>query len=154
MPLRVKIGDIIEIPTSKGLAYAQYTHKHHQWGALIRVLDGIYKTRPSNFAELVKKQHRFVTFFPLGAAVNRKIFEVVGHAEVPEEAAKFPLFRAGNADKNWKVAVWWLWDGEKSWPVGQLTPEEYKLPIQEIPNDTALVNEIEKGWTPENDRRR
>jgi len=47
MPRRVKIGDIIEIPTSKGLAYAQYTHNHKQrphFGALIRVLDGLFES--------------------------------------------------------------------------------------------------------------
>ena len=34
---RLKIGDIVEIETSKGNVYAQYTHKHKQYGALLRV---------------------------------------------------------------------------------------------------------------------
>ena len=34
---RLKIGDIVEIKTGKGLVYAQYTHKHQQYGALLRV---------------------------------------------------------------------------------------------------------------------
>ena len=149
MPLRVKIGDIIEIPTSRGLAYAQYTHRAKgEGGAIIRVLNGIFKTRPKDFSELVMKKHKFITIFPLGPAVNRRIFAVVGNKEVPEEFQKFPLFRGSGV----KEGDWWLWDGVKSWHVGILTPEQYKLPIQSVPNDTALIEYIEEGWTPETDK--
>ena len=63
--IRKKIGDVIEIPTSKGFAYVQYTHYHKDppvYGSLIRVLEGFYKTRPSEqeFSEIVKKH--FVLF--------------------------------------------------------------------------------------------
>lgn len=151
MACRVKIGDIIEIPTAKGLAYAQFTHKHQQsphYGALIRVLDGLFESRPKDFAALVKKRHRFVIFSPLGAAVNRGIFVVVAHEEVPEEARNLPIFRGGNPDKNGKVETWWLWDGEREWPIGKLTPEQRALPILGTVNDTALIHRIESGWIP------
>jgi hypothetical protein len=156
VPRRVKIGDIIEIPTAKGLAYAQYTHKHQQsphYGALIRVLDGLFESRPKDFADLVKKRHRFVVFFPLGAAVNRGIFSVVAHGEIPEEARSFPIFRSGFIDRDGKVDNWWLWDGEKEWDVGKLTPEQRALPILGTVNDTGLIYWIESGWTPETDSR-
>ena len=57
--IRKKIGDVIEIPTSKGFAYVQYTHYHKDppvYGSLIRVLQEFYKTRPSEqeFSEIVK----------------------------------------------------------------------------------------------------
>lgn len=153
MPFRIKLGDIIEIPTSKGLAYAQYTHRAKgEGGYVIRVLDGLYENRPQNFNELAKNKHRFVTIFPLGAAVHRKIFAIVGHTEIPKEAQQFPLFRAaGFREKDGKVVNWWLWDGENSWRVEKLTLEQYKLPIKSIPNDIALVEMIEEGWTPEKD---
>jgi len=149
---RVKIGDIIEITTSKGLAYAQYTHRHKQYSALIRVLEGLFESRPKDFATLVKQRHRFVTFVPLQAAVNREIFSIVGNEEVPEEAKEFPIFRAGVIDQEtMKVATWWLWDGEKEWRIGELTPEQRSFPIASVWTPVALVQRIESGWTPETD---
>ena len=78
---RPRIGDVIEIPTARGLAYAQCTHQHHQYGGLIRVFDRLFEHRPTNFEDLVKGPVRFSTFLPLGAAVRRGIFEIVGHCE-------------------------------------------------------------------------
>jgi len=149
-----QIGAIIEIPTRKGLAYAQYTHQHDQFGGLLRIFDEILQTRPTEFSTLIKGLVRFSTFFPLRAAVRRGIFKVVAHADVAPHNRSFPLFRAGNADPRTKrVAVWWLWDGEKAWRVGELTSEQRSLPIKSVWNDTMLVKRIEEGWTPEQDSR-
>lgn len=151
---KAKIGDIIEIPTSKGLAYAQYTHQHPQFGGLIRVFDEIYKGRPENFSSLVNGQVRFSTFFPLQAAIKRGIYKVVAHHEVAGPNRSFPLFRNGVADpKTKKVSVWWFWDGEKEWRVGNITQEQRKLPLLGVWNDTMLVQRIEEGWRPETDYR-
>ncbi|MBN1189564.1 MAG: hypothetical protein JXA46_07425 [Dehalococcoidales bacterium] len=156
MPLRANIGDIIEIPTSKGFAYVQCTHQiEEEQIAVIRVLDGFFKNRPIDFNELAYNKHKFITIFPLDLAVKQNIFVVVGHVAVPKEAQKFPLFRAaGGIDRNGNVINWWLWDGIKSWRVDKLSPEQYKLPIKSIPNDTALIEMIEEGWTPETDKMR
>ena len=45
--------------------------------------------------------------------------------------------------------IWWLWDGEKEWKVGTLSPEMRAFPILGIVNDTALIEMIEAGWKPE-----
>ena len=38
-----RFGDVIEIATDKGLAYAQYTHEEPRfYGSLIRVLPGVF----------------------------------------------------------------------------------------------------------------
>jgi ribosomal protein L34E len=69
---RPRIGDVIEIETPKGLAYAQYTYKHDtppRYGALLRVLPGLYEARPSDFSDLVQQDERFYVFFPLGSLV-------------------------------------------------------------------------------------
>jgi hypothetical protein len=150
----LRFGDIVEIPTKSGYAYVQYTHRIPQWGALIRVLPGIYKRRPADLKKLADRPERFVTFFPVTIAVHRKIFKVVGHSEVPESAKKLPLFRAaGFIDRAGKVHDWWLWDGEKSWRVGVLTDDLRRLPIKAVMNDTALISRIEKRWIPEKDKR-
>jgi YD repeat-containing protein len=42
--------------------------------------------------------------------------------------------------------------GEKEWKVGDITAEQRKLPLRGIWNDTLLVERIEAGWSPSNDR--
>ncbi len=155
--VRKKIGDVIEIPTSKGLAYAQYTHEHTgpgtKWGSVIRVLDGFYKVRPEldEIKRIVDNQHRFTTFCEVHYSVNLGDWERVGNFFVPEFAQAFPTF------KNMKYlfkrpkpeeADWWLWDGEKSWHVGKLSLEEQmKYPKKSSHNDTGLVDSIETGMS-------
>jgi hypothetical protein len=155
MVKRVKTGDIIEIPTKNGLAYAQCTHKKDQWGFLIRVLPGFHSGRPASFSGLVDQKESFVTFFPVQQAVSRRIFRVAGHADVPRHARPFPLFRAsGFVDREGYVHWWSLWDGDREWRVGALTPEQRKLPLRQVWNDTLLIQRIEEGWTPETDNRK
>jgi len=153
---RPKIGDIIEIPTRHGFAYAQFTHKHRMYGALLRVYNTIYQTKQSLDviqSAVNSREPDFSTFFPLGAAVNRSIVSVVGNAPIPEKQKPFPLFRGGVVDqKTRKVETWWLWDGENEWPIGELASEQKRIPIRGVWNDTLLVERIETGWTPETDQ--
>ena len=93
MPLvnrkRPRIGDVIEIETPGGLAYVQYTYNDKEppvWGALIRVLPGLFQSRPHDFSDLVREHARFFVFFPLGAACHRGLVKVVAHEEIPEDA--------------------------------------------------------------------
>jgi hypothetical protein len=100
------------------------------------------------------QRERFVVFFPLQTALNRSIFSVVAHEELPESAKQFPVFRAaGHIDREGRVHDWWLWDGEREWKVGQLTTEQRQLPLLELWNDTLLIERIEKEWTPEHEWR-
>lgn len=149
---RPKIGDVIEIETPKGLAYAQYIHKHDKppkYGALMRVLPGLYKSRPSEFAKLVHQPERFFVFFPLGAAVSRGIVQIVASEDVPVWAHRFPLMRmAGGRDRSGRVLNWWLWDGEREWKVEKLTEEQRNLSIAQVWNDTMLIERIAEGWSP------
>jgi len=152
--MKVKCGDIIEIKTSKGIAYALYTHRHPRYGALLRVFDGLFATSPDNLGDIVTLAVRFATFFPLQAAVDRGLVTVVGNAPIPDNLKLFPVCRAGAVDPHTKkVASWWLWDGQREWQVGDLTAEERKLPIRGVVNDTLLIQRIEEGWLPEKDPR-
>ncbi len=152
MAKKCKIGDIIEIPTPSGLAYAQFTHLHPRYNALLRVFHGKFDSRPSDLSTLAKSGEKFATFFPLQAALNKGIFSVVANLPVPPAASAFPLFRTGIEDiQTRKVKVWWFWDGEKEWKVGDITPEQRKLPLRGIWNDTLLIERIDADWTPETD---
>lgn len=160
MPLvervRPRIGDVIEIPTSSGCAYAHFTHKHVEpprYGAMIRVLPGLYDQQPSDFGDLVRHPPQFITFFPLGAACSRKIVRVVASELVPESAKDFPTFRSSHRDREGKrVGPWSLWDGRRSWKVERLTEIELKrCPPLGVWNDTLLVERILSGWSHEKD---
>ena len=47
--------------------------------------------------------------------------------------------------------AWWLWDGDRSWRVPALTPEQQKYPLQGIANTQLLKERIVGGWRSEND---
>lgn len=148
----VKIGDVVEICTANGLAYAKYVQKHKQYGALIKVFRGFYEDRPDPIAQVVSGEALFQCFFPLSAAVKRNIVKIVGSSPLSSEEARFPIFRAGVVNPaTGKVETWWLWDGDNEWRVDRLTAEQRKLPIRGVWNDALLVERIERGWTPEND---
>lgn len=155
MAKRVRIGDVIEIPTAKGLAYAQLSHNVKRWGSLLRILPGFHPARPEDFSSLVGQEERFVVFFPLQAAVNRNIFEVVGNEEIPQRARPLPLFRApGFIDREGRVHNWWLREeGKPDRNLGKLDDETRKLPMLEVWNDTLLIQRIEEGWAPATDPR-
>ena len=151
--IRKKIGDVIEVPTSKGLAYVQYTHENKTWGSLIRVLQGFYKTRPSNeeLEKIVQEPHRFQTFCIVYRVVNIGDWERVGNFPVPDFAQKFPTFKNTSAlpKSDLKEASWSLWNGENPWRVGKLSLEEQKkYPRHGSYNDTGLVHVIETGKGP------
>lgn len=157
MPLahRVKpqIGDVIEIPTPSGFAYAHYTHKHEEppkYGSLLRVLPGLHESRPVDFADLVKLQPQFITFFPLGAACKQKIVHVVANEPIPTHAQSFPTFRSCVRTPSGR-GPWWLWDGKKEWKIGALKPGMEFLPLRAVWNDTMLVERIIQEWRHECD---
>ena len=148
----LKIGDVVEINTAKGLAYAQYAHKHKQFGALLRVFGKFFDTRPSGFTDLVSNKPVFMCFFPLSAAVDQRIVSIIDNVALPSDAWEFPTFRAGVVDQaTRKVGVWWMWDGEKEWRIGELTAEQRRLSIRGVWNDTLLIERIESDWMPETD---
>jgi hypothetical protein len=64
-PIEAKKGDIIEISTPEGLAFAQYTYKHPQYGELLNVLPGVSAAAPDDFDGLLKEEPQFTTFFSL-----------------------------------------------------------------------------------------
>ena len=152
---RPKLGDVVEFKTKYGLAYAQYTHKHELYGALLQVFRGFHDSRPDSFADVVGSKPMFICFFPLGAAVSRKIVSIAANAALSQEARQFPIFRvAGLSDPvTWKVRSWRLWDGTNEWKVGDLTPAQRTYPILGVWNDSILIERIETGWRSEDDPR-
>ena len=148
--VRAKPGDIVEIETPKGLAYAQFTHRHNEYGQLIRVFPGFHDQRTDDLAEIVRGEEQFMTFVALDACIKDGLLAIAGHEEVPETKRAFPLFR-GNAGRKAHEVVpnWWLWDGEQSWYVGELTEEQRHYPIKSIANPALIVIRLMNGWKAE-----
>jgi len=91
----LKIGDVVELNTNRGFSYLHYTHKHRQYGALLRAFAGFHEARPSSLTELMVGASVFQCFFPLGAAVDQGIVSIVGNVELSAAEKDFPTFRAG-----------------------------------------------------------
>lgn len=62
MAKKVKLGDILQVLTSQGVAYAQVTHKHPEFGFLIRVLPEFHNEQPKDFSVVVYGEPQFSAF--------------------------------------------------------------------------------------------
>ncbi|HYY16452.1 MAG TPA: hypothetical protein VE965_07385 [Gammaproteobacteria bacterium] len=146
-----RVGDVIEIPTSKGLAYAQITQKVPKYGPLIHVVEGFWRERPGDLTQIVQAPTRFFTFYPVGTALNRKVVQLAGNIPVPSNRQPFPLLRAAGhiLPRSGKVVNWWLWDGNRKWRIPSLPEEQRRLSIAEVVNHTMLVHWLETGWHPD-----
>ena len=51
-------------------------------GEIIRVLPGFFQERPNEFQTVADQKELYYTLFPVGGAVHRKIFSVVGRDRV------------------------------------------------------------------------
>jgi hypothetical protein len=158
MARRIRVGDVIEIITSRGFAYGHITHIHKteraSFGPLVRALPGFFDNRPSQFDGLVRESPVSMMFCALNRAMRDGICEVAGSVPVPEESQEFPLFR-NTQDYGVRPSTdpkrWWFWDGEKSWFVGKLKPEQRRMPIEEIVDGELLRERVETGWSPATD---
>lgn len=146
-------GDVFTVQTKLGVGVFQFVKKVRPMGSLIRVfpLDVVEK-HGKDWNALVELETNFWTFFPVEAAVREGLVSKVAHCDVPVHARQTPLFRVGVPDPDTRrVSDWWLWDGEKSWRIGQITQEQRKLPIRASWNEARLRERLESGWLPEKD---
>ena len=152
--VRSKIGDIFEIKTREGLAYAQYTQESESDGALIRVFEGLHEKVPTDLKKIANGFVAFATFFPVQAAIKQGLVRRVGHAEIAPTNKEMPVFRWGIPHPlSKKVEQWYLWDGTDHHKIDSLSEDQRKMPIREIMLMEGLTTAIEEGWKPEKDRR-
>jgi hypothetical protein len=141
------------------LAYVQYTHDGRDIGQLVRVLPGLYNTRPTDFAELAKQRELYFIFYTLNYALRDHKAEVVSHQAVPEWAQPYPHMRwCGARDPSGKAIAWKIFSGSsnltlkehQSTPlIHNLTQEQQKLSIHQLWPHSVIVKELARGWTPE-----
>jgi hypothetical protein len=151
----VKIGDVLEVRTSRGLAYVQYTHYQKPLGALIRVLPGFHQSRPTDWAQLAKTKELYFVFCPIETLVDRGLLLVASNEPVPDSAAHFPAMRHRGfvrpVAKGGGVSHWTIVEDQKEYRVEKLTPAQARLSIASSWNLGMLVERLKEGWLPEMD---
>lgn len=147
MAKKVKLGDVLQILTSQGVACAQVTHKHPEFDYLIRIFSGFYDAQPEDFAAVVNNGIQFSAFIVVQSAVNQGLLSVVGNAPVPDSLQAFPMFRSRNGGPGGSI---WLWNGSESFRLDRdLLPEEMKYPTEGIISAPLLVERIENNYKAE-----
>lgn len=136
MAKKVKLGNILQVLTSQGVAYAQVTHKHPEFDFLIRVFSGFYNKQPKVFSTLIEGKPQFSAFFVAQSAVNQGLLSVVENISVPERLKIFPTFRSRNGGAGGSL---WLWDGKESFRrEREFRPNELEYPTSVLKIITKL----------------
>lgn len=145
-------GLVLEIKTSAGLAYFQYVSRHPEYGELIRVLPGVFRTRPEDAESLALKEELYAVFFPVAAALRHGIVSKVGRGVIPSGKWKNrKMRRPGARAKGGRILTWVIEGDEDSEVVNELTADQLKLPMAVIWNDTMLKERVADRWRPEDE---
>ena len=148
--MKLRIGDIVELKTSKGFMYGIYTHEHKDYLSLVRFFNHYFSEAPDSIEMLAESDVRFSFFYPLKRAVKEGLVDIVGNIEVPDLLKPFPIFRAGIVNPRDKNDIhWWLWDGEKEQKIGKLSPGQRKYPIRGVMSHAGLIEELETNNSQE-----
>ncbi|MHA6344310.1 hypothetical protein [Roseivivax sp. CAU 1761] len=139
-------GDLVEIRTARGLAYAQVTHRHPSYPPVVRALEGTHETRPDDLEALAAGPTRFVAMIPLAAALRQAGAEcaAVARLDIPEDQRAFPTFRMPVRDKQGEVVYWWFWDGRGLSYDVELDARQQDLPMREVMSGARFLQLLER----------
>lgn len=137
-------GDVVEIHIGDSKAYAQITHNHPSYPPVVRVMEGVYETRPADLEALVSGKTRFVAMIPLASAMTRAgaAVEILGPYRVPEEHRDFPTFRMPIRDKKGAIVYWWFWDGRGLTYDAALSEAQSDLPLREVMTGARFLERL------------
>ena len=133
-------GDIIEISTTRGLAYLQVTHLHSAYPEIVRALPGLHARRPDNLDLLVLLPTRFIVITPLAAGIRDRHLTgtLIGNWSIPNSDRAFPQFRTPIRTPDGQVLYWWQWDGDTLRHMTTSDPTS-DLPIREVVHPEHLL---------------
>lgn len=97
---RPRVGDILEISTTKGLGYAQWTHRFDDMfnRDLIRVIEGLFDKRPDDLDSLAARPTLFWAFIFVGSEWSRGFLTSLGPAAIPAHARERPTMRTSHGE--------------------------------------------------------
>jgi hypothetical protein len=147
----LRVGDILEISTSKGLAHVQYVGKHAEYGDVIRVIPGLIEREGTDlFAEFTTVEG-YLAFYPVHAAMLKRLVRITCSCPLPTKfAVPETVRRAGARGRQGAVLTWVIEksDGNERM-LEKLTDSERLLPIAAIWNHELLIQRISDNWTPD-----
>lgn len=147
----VKIGDILEVQTPRGLSYVQYVGKHAEYGDVVRVLPGWHEHRITDFAALTARAG-YLAFYSARAAVKAGLAKTVGWRPLPG-GVEVPriLRRAGARGRTGEILTWIVENGGQETMRRQLSEAEKKLPIAAVWDHELLILRMSQEWLPEHE---
>lgn len=148
----IKVGDIFQILTSKGVCYGQIINTHQEWKYIVAIFREFFSKEPSDFTTLVLQEPQLITAFLIDEAVKQGLFKIVDNVPVDSRLSEFPIFRGTNNLKG-DDTIWWFWDGINEWKVDrELTESERKYPEgPTLLSAPLLIELIEKDYRVERD---
>lgn len=143
---KIKIGDIFEVPTEKGLAYLHYVYMDASAGHLLRVLPGLFNETPANLEELVAAKESYWIHYPLVEAYKQNLVKTVGSYSA-NKFKKPKCMRSQHIIKDdfigWHIIDTDTWQREL---VENLTEAQKSLSPWGVWNHTLLVERLTTGW--------
>ena len=88
--MKIEIGDIFEQKTILGLIYIHVIGINPDKIHFVRILDGIFHTRPDNFNNILEKKEIFIVQFYLKLAIKENLLLKVGNSA--DKNYSFPNF--------------------------------------------------------------
>jgi len=141
---RPEPGLSFSIVCDLGFAVGLVTHDVPRIGSLIWIAEPMFDEAPTlqDVGEI--KRWRWPVFFPLSAAIRRKIVTPIGVVRIPADLQEFPLLRSRNGHGGWILVKF---ANGSSRPVGPATNPA--IPRYSVVNDTRLKEMIVSGWSPQ-----
>ncbi|MEO8018724.1 MAG: hypothetical protein ABI769_12985 [Pseudomonadota bacterium] len=142
-------GEILEVSVGTKYGYVQFIGSHPKHGDAILVNPALH-ARQARFASGFFSGG-YVTFYPAGNAVARKIVEVVAQSSPPKVPKRFR--RPGAVGRDGTVESWVIEGGWRDVVKRELSDEERSIPIAGVWNHELLSKQLASGWTPATDGR-
>jgi hypothetical protein len=130
--------------TDAGFAVGVMSYDVERIGSLIWMAEPVFDEEPTLDQVVHINRWRWPVFFPLSAALRRKIVTPIGPLSVPESLQSFPLMRSRNGRGGWNLVKF---VNGASQPCGDAS--DPTTPIYSVVNDTRLREMIVSGWRPE-----
>lgn len=148
---KIKIGDVFSISTKFGNVLFQFVSETQNNCDLIRILPGFYKSSDMNYQDAVNLKERYFLHFPVQAALNRKLIELIGNYCIPEQVRIPRHFRAKNVHPKSGKVSWYIREENKNMMkhVDKLTDEIIAMSDWCVWNDTLLRERLEENWSLE-----
>ena len=73
----LKLGDVLEIQTPKGMAHLYYVGKHPEYGDVVRILPGFHQDGMVDCADL-NLTLGYIAFYPARASVRQGLSRIIG----------------------------------------------------------------------------